>query len=502
MMNFKNIIWLLFFGTGVITAGAQNLCPIEWVNQIAQFEDTTPIAFVRTVQPGLPYSTTNPVYFRSQLQTDALANVFRHDPRDPSSVEVVLPGLIGDGTRLEGTYVRAGSERLDGFFEAASSADGADFRFLPDTTVALPCNTVISECSRFDAVNAYYHVDQFARKFWVEQLGVNIDFQVDVKVHVGGDGAFATAPENVLKFRLGDIFMKNAALSDDIIYHEYAHLVAARLGFFPTSIQSDQTRALSEGYADYFTATYTNDPQIGEWVVTCPDRQNCVGPANDKELRSLVLDSDIWNWKFGFPSSDLEYGFCLRYHTGDGKCKASYNNFANRYVWGMIWSAAWWDLRIQLGPQIVDQLALKAVQNHTLETDFTDAVEHILWADQVFFSGQYNAVIRDTFRSRGFVLPLVQALDTPAEIPAFNFSIWPNPTSHTVEVKFDTQTTSTLTIAWYDLLGREIKNQKITPDHIGTQQVTLSTESLPSGVYMLTMEVGNKRESRQLTVIR
>ena len=168
----------------------------------------------------------------------------------------------------------------------------------------------------------------------------------------------------------------------------------------------------------------------------------------------------------------------------------------------MIWSAAWWDLRIQLGPEVVDQLALKAVQNHTLETDFRDAVEHILWADQVFFSGQYNAVIRDTFRSRGFVLPLVQALDTPAEIPAFNFSVWPNPTSHNVEVKFDSQTTSTLTITWYDLLGREIKNQKITPDHIGTQQVTLSTESLLSGVYMLTMEVGNKRESRQLTVIR
>ena len=513
-MNCKWIIWFVLVGWTSIQTRAQAvhaqaqdeflddlLCPIEWVNQIAELEGSRPADFPVHPRPGMPIHPVDRARNRFGFQTDALANVYLRDPKDIHPTEVTLEGLFGDGTRLEGLYVRSGSERLDGFFNAAAGANGADYRFPPDTSVALPCNTDLLACSRFDAVNAYYHVDQFARRFWVERMGLPIAFQADVKVHVGGDGAFASSEGNVLKFRLGDIFMKNAALSDDLIYHEYAHLVAANLGFNPLSNQSAQTRAMSEGYADYFTATYTDDPRIGEWVVTCPDRQACVGADNDKEIRTLALDPGIWNWKFGFPNGDLQYGFCLRYHPLDGKCKASFNNFADHYVWGMIWAATFWDLRIQLGADVVDRLAVAALQLHSSGTEFSEATGHVLQADMQAFGGLHVSTIREAFRLRGFIVPIVESLGSSAEIPILNLEIWPSPALKSVHASFETIDPAPWTIALFDILGREVKKRHYPPGFVGSRYETVDIEGLPSGTYIFSITIGSRTVSRPFSVI-
>lgn len=509
-MIWKRIIWILVIGMTSIQGQAQAslpleagvlpesaLCPVEWVNQIAQLEyDQSAFVSVRP-RGGIPFGSPRE-HFR--FQTDAIASVFLTDPRAIHPTEVVLEGLLGDGLRLEGPYVRVGSERLDGPSDAAPGKNGPDYRFLPDTSVALHCSTDISVCSPFDAVNVYYHLDQFARKFWIERMGVPIAFQADAKVHVVGDGAFARAEGNVLKFRLGDIFMKNAALSNDLIYHEYAHLVAASLGFNPNSEHSAEARALSEAYADYFTATYTNGPRIGDWVVTCPDRQACIGPPNDREIRTLVLDPSVWSWKFGFPNPDLQYGFCLRYHQLDGKCKAAYNNFANHYVWGMIWAATLWDLRAQLGADVVDRLALTALGQHTVETQFSEATVHVLAADAQLFGGQHESIIREAFWVRGFYIPVNNNLESPIDIAISHLEVWPNPASNVIRVSFESDLKSAASIQLHDVLGRQILKRDF-PYLVGPRQTSIDINGLPGGIYILSLSSGTKTVSLPVSVI-
>ena len=475
-----------------------DVCPIEWVNQVSEWEepslaaDGVPRAIIS--QPNSP-----------TLVTDAQAFVFLNSPRDSGHAEVVLKDLFGDGTRLEGLYVRARSERVDGAVEIArgleSGAGGGastpDFRFIPDTTAAVPCYTDVTRCPRFDAVNVYYHADRFARDFWVDYLGLNIELQADVTVHQSGDGAYAATDGNVMKFRLGDIFMKNAALSTDLVLHEYTHLVASSLGFNATSEHSDQVRALTEAYADYFTATYTNDPRIGEWVVTCPDRQQCVGPENDTEMRTLELDTDLWNWRYGFPADNLEYGFCLRFHTSDLKCKASFNNFADRYVWGMIWAATLWDLRARVGPEVVDVLALQALRRHSLAVGFVEATKDLVDVEQELFGGAFKTDLYEVFQARGFILPRANGVDETPNSPALTIQAWPNPAADVLQISFDSMLGGSLML--FDVLGRRVVRQRIEP---GTNNVTVSVSNLSPGPYLAVLRSGAHSEQFVITVFR
>ncbi|NNE68871.1 MAG: hypothetical protein HKN29_00755, partial [Rhodothermales bacterium] len=201
----------------------------------------------------------------------APALVYSTDPAGGPAEEVVLERLFGAGDRLEGRYVRAASNRLQQSGEAAPGKDGlSDFRFEPNDPETEDCLENIDDCAPFDAVNAYYHVDRFATEFWRDRMGFDPPFQADVVTHISGDGAFADAPRDLIKLAAGWIFMRNAAKEDEIIYHEYTHLVAAALGFTLDINSGVEAQAVSEGYADYFAASYTNEPRIGEWVVTCP----------------------------------------------------------------------------------------------------------------------------------------------------------------------------------------------------------------------------------------
>lgn len=421
------------------------------------------------------------------MRRSAPALAFSTDPFGGDPVEVTLSGLVGDGLHLDGEYVRAGSDRLDGAGLLTFEANG-DFRFQADTTNVIDCMTDVSRCARFDAVNVYHHVDSYVRDFWVAELGVAPTFVAEARVHVVGDGGFAHWPTRSLKLGVGSIFMKNSALSDDLIYHEYNHLMMASLGFEIGNGAAEQTRALHEAYADYFMATWTDDPRVGEWVVTCPPRQQCTGPKNDTDLRTLNLNPEGWNWREGQPADTLKYGFCLRFHEGDLKCKASWNNFTNPYVWGMMWAASLWDLRTAVGAEVADAIALEAVRMHTASTEFETAFEHILTVGMDEFGSNVADQVRLAFEQRGFVLAVGVANENrdAGANNAPRLEVWPNPVRDVLNIQ-SRETRDVRHLRWviHDVTGRIVLEGQAGT----TGSWSIRTHQLAPGLYLLRVGV-------------
>ena len=446
--------------------------------------------------------------------TSAPARVFLEDPDDPAPGDIELENLTGDGSRLEGLYARVHSDKLDASGESAPGKDGlADFRFDPILDQGVECTLsstpeeAAEYCSRLDAVNVYYHIDRVAREYWIDRLGVDIDFQADVTTHIAGDGAFANAEQFVMKMGAGDIFMKNTALEDEIIYHEYAHLATARLGFEINTESSEEARGLSEGYADYFAASYTNDPRIGEWVVTCPPRQHCQGPPNDDEFTRLDLDPSVWNWSRK-DDPTLQYGFCLRYHEGDTKCKASYNYRPGIYVWGMIWSNTLWDIRSSVGAATLDPVLVEAIRMHQAgengDVDFREAVAHVILANRTLNGGEDEAVIRNHFEARGFPIPIIESVEASEEtLPGgASLDVYPNPASGTAWVQVTRAAPTEATLRVVDMLGRVVARPAGSGRASGGSLVPVDVSRLPQGVYFVQVVTSSGTTSKRLTVLR
>ena len=434
----------------VVAQDASDICPIEYVegaHWVGATEASGPN--LRVAPTWQAPSAWRPTARQSAFAT-AVANVYLTSPEEGAPVEVELQRLYGDGSRLDGQYARVRSSVIHPGVTSAPGINGTpDYRFEAILDPLEDCNLNHALCSEFDAPNVYYHLDRYAKEFWTDRLGVEIAFQADVSVHIAGLGGFTIPPDNVLKLAVGHLFMKNAALSDDVMYHEYTHLVAYQLGWTITTDTPVEVRALGEGYADYFSASYTDDPRFGEWVVTCPDRAHCEGPANDLEFRRLDLDPAEWNWNDGQPDPALRYGFCLRYHTGDTKCKASHNNFTDTYVWGMIWGGLLWDLRVALGADVVDYLAVESMQHHDDASTFETAARDLLNADAFLNGGRYQATIEALLERRGIFAADAVGVER-AGIPgdAGPLSVYPNPVSDVLTIDSEDR------VELVDVLGR------------------------------------------------
>ncbi len=80
-------------------------------------------------------------------------------------------------------------------------------------------------------------------------------------------------------------------------------------------------------------------------------------------------------------------------------------------------------------------------------------------------------------------------------------SIWPNPTTASVFVKLNSNTTDSIYVSIYDSRGGEIstqKNQLIK----GENKITVDLNNLAAGVYWLKMNWNNGTEQKSVKVIK
>ncbi|HNV70690.1 MAG TPA: M36 family metallopeptidase, partial [Candidatus Ozemobacteraceae bacterium] len=149
---------------------------------------------------------------------------------------------------------------------------------------------------------------------------------------------------------------------ESIIYHEYAHAVVDKI----QPLRGTEGSAMNEGQADYFACSFSNEPRVGEYVVS---------KKNRPYLRIL--------------EHALHYPEDLQHEPHDD---------------GRIWAGTLWDIRKQLGADVTDRLILRSFFLLKEEPGYLDAILALLEADRQLNAGEHLTVIRDCFQARGYPL--------------------------------------------------------------------------------------------------
>jgi uncharacterized protein (TIGR03437 family) len=158
-----------------------------------------------------------------------------------------------------------------------------------------------------------------------------------VRVHVHGSlfgdtASFMLTPEGTpprLELGFGvteDLKITDAALSADLLFHEYSHGVSSRLVGGPRDLgclNGLQSDGLSEGWSDYFALSLIDKPVTGAYIV-----------GKSGGIRRQSYDG------YTFTYEDLgNDGFDVPHDEGE------------------IWAATLWDIRKEFGATVTDQLA-------------------------------------------------------------------------------------------------------------------------------------------------
>jgi subtilisin-like proprotein convertase family protein len=81
------------------------------------------------------------------------------------------------------------------------------------------------------------------------------------------------------------------------------------------------------------------------------------------------------------------------------------------------------------------------------------------------------------------------------------FRLWPNPTNNVFKIQFTNSDTNNVNIGLYDLQGRQILNTfKESKANIFTEEINI--QNIASGIYLLTIQQGNKRITKKVMVSR
>lgn len=255
------------------------------------------------------------------------------------SVEA-LPHLI-DGT-LKGKFADIHNDETAN----ASSSDGV---------FVYPTHNL-----HFNEGMMYYLVNR-VHDFYAGLGYDRLDFPIKavVRFDVLYDNAFFSVLENAMYFGDGYRF-NDMAREESVCFHEYAH--AARHQIVKLKYEGEPG-AIDEGQADYFAASLSNDPVIGEYIV------NKMGKP---WLRNLTDQNH-------YPE----------------------NLSGNVHEDGKIWGGALWDLRLVLGGQICDRLVLASLYYLVPESNFQHGLNAVLLADENNYGGSNKDKILEVFGKRG-----------------------------------------------------------------------------------------------------
>ena len=197
-----------------------------------------------------------------------------------------------------------------------------------------------------------------------------------VRFSRSADGARTTLEVGLFTDRDSGV-TRDAAFETDLLLHEYAHGVTARMILGdPACLTGQQPSALAEGWSDFFAASFSGDPVVGAWL----------GDDAVKGLRNFALDAN-----------PLSY---LNLCGGAGGCNAIAD--------GGIWAGALWDIRELFvsergaeGVEDAERLVLEGLRYTACRPSFVDARDGILLADEALFGGEHWCALWQLFAARG-----------------------------------------------------------------------------------------------------
>jgi Zn-dependent metalloprotease len=249
--------------------------------------------------------------------------------------------------------------------------------------------------NRFEEVMVYFHLDR-AQRYIQETLGftdVNNRRQVAIVNAFGDDNSFYSRNDRQIRYGSGGV---DDAEDADIIVHEYGH-----------SIQDDQGMggggdegAMGEGFGDYFASTVqellsqetTGTACVGDWDAVSYDNRN---PPCLRRVDGLKH----------FPEA------------ADGEVHDD----------GEMWSALLFELRGELGADVLDTVLLESQFLLGAAASFEEACQALLDVDADLFSGEHEAVIRRLSIHRGFIRTLSEPVLQGKVIESQKLAISPCP---------------------------------------------------------------------------
>ena len=317
-------------------------------------------------------------------------------PRE--TIDIPADYLSPDGTSTDGRFVRAfrdldGDDLPDpgafgGLREGfAYDADG-DFSFQAGNGISNPL-----EYPAHAVTSASFHANRALERFRDLGFGaltggfaVNDDIpggaegdpvEVHVQDGLARDSWFIPAPDGLSPkmelafYRFPDGSASDHALSSMVVTHEMTHGVMERTIGGPTDVSCTsgpiQSGSLSEGTADYFSASFANNPIIGAYAAANPE----LG------IRRYRLDQNPLTFAdFLDPNNSI------------------HNN-------GEIWAATLWDARTALGAEVMDQLVYSSFAIMPCDPTFVDARDAILEADTALNESANNRALWEIFAAHG-----------------------------------------------------------------------------------------------------
>ncbi len=269
------------------------------------------------------------------------------EPLLPTVVDAVsLTNLDGSGL-LVGPWVEV-------FNSSGPRADELSLIYNYDPTIV---------AGHFQEVNVYFHINEF-QEYFQNTLGIaNARNRVtDCYAHQGTDDNSDYSPSQD-RIRYGDGGVDDAD-DGEIVLHEYGH--AVHNDIVPGFVYAAESGAISEGFGDYFGATYGDNALVGEWDGVS------YNPGPPPYLRRTDTTKHYPEDIVGQVHSD-----------------------------GEIISAAWWDFRNLVGSVVADQIIIEGMFYTGVNATFQDYADGMVAADQALHGGTHVGYIFQAFGGRG-----------------------------------------------------------------------------------------------------
>jgi len=232
------------------------------------------------------------------------------------------------------------------------------------------------EDDRFEEVMAYYHIDSLQR--YVQSLGFKgergiLDRPMKVNAHGGrDDNSYYDPSPGRRSITFGDGGVDDAE-DADVIIHEYGHAIQDAI--IPGFGQSQEGRAMGEGFGDYLAGTFFYKFKRG--------------------VRKVRIAE--WDAK-GYQGGPAE---CLR--RLDSNKHYPEDMEGEEHSDGEIWSACLWRIRKLLGRKKADTIILESHFYLNQYSDFKDGAEAIIMADDNLYKGWKIKALTKIFKDRGIL---------------------------------------------------------------------------------------------------
>ncbi|MEM9667172.1 MAG: M4 family metallopeptidase, partial [Bacteroidota bacterium] len=328
------------------------------------------------------------------LNVPGLGLVFDPDPLTTAGVPYGAPFVDQDDANIQAvndqlfevvlndlTQDQDGLYRLSGPFVRIENA--GSFPYQPPAEASPDGFRYARSDDRFEAVNAYYHIDKSQRYVQSLEVGRPIrESPVTVNPHGFGnnDDSRYLTNQHLIIFGTGGV---DDAEDAHVIWHEYAHALLE--GSAPNLLITLEGRAFHEGWADYWAASYA---------------------------RSLVEDGVVppYDWRdiFRWDSGDGLFWSGRRLdragtYPDDTRCDDS--PCGDVYPDGLIWATTLMEVYDDLGRTVTDRLALASHGYLAAPVTFRDAAEALIQADRDLYGGAHTGVLLARLGARGYVQP-------------------------------------------------------------------------------------------------